>query len=163
FYREVEKINHAIDALYATGAGEEYLARLVQSSENSEAHAAQLQQALVEDLTAMMTNLTERQIQAQAEVSHALGASIGGSNTSSIAGPLEQMTQAMRATTDGNNQAVSGLLESLLTGFMAKLEDTFGSQMRGVHEQMERSAHMMTSVQQALHGLVEDMNRSGEQ
>ena len=37
FYRQVENLNHAIDALYATGAGEEYLSRLVHSSEKSEA------------------------------------------------------------------------------------------------------------------------------
>lgn len=162
-YRQVEKLNHGIDALYATGAGEEYLARLVQSSENSEAHAAQLKQALVEDLTALMTNLTERQIRAQVEVGKTLGTQLGNAITSTLSGPLEQMTRAMQASSEGNSQAVSGMLESLLTGFMAKLEDTFGSQMRGIHDQMDKSAQLMTSVQQALQGLVEDMNRSSEQ
>jgi hypothetical protein len=163
FYRQVEKLNHCIDALYDTGAGEEYLSRLVQSSEKSEAHAAQLKQALVEDLTKLMTNLTERQIQAQAESSRALGAHIGEAITGTLAGPLGEMTEAMRATSKGNSDAVSGMLESVLTGFMAKLEDTFGGQMRGIHEQMDRSMGAMTTVQQSLQQLVEDINRSNEQ
>lgn len=163
FYRLVEKLNHAIDALYSTGAGEEYLSRLVRSSENAEAHAAQLKQALVEDLTTMMTNLVERQIQAQAESSRALGAHIGEAITGTLAGPLEQMTQAMKSTSEGNSQAVNGMLNSALTGFMAQLKDTFGDQMLGIREQIDRSAGVMTNVQQALHKLVDDMNRSNEQ
>lgn len=163
FYRLVEKLCHAIDSLYATGAGEEYLSRLVHASEKSEAHAAQLKQALVEDLTTLMTNLVERQIQAQTESSRALGDQIGDAITGTLSAPLRQMTEAMETSNRGNTQAVTGMLETMLAGFMAKLEDTFGGQMRGIHEQMDRSAGMMTTVQQALERLVEDINRSNEQ
>jgi hypothetical protein len=163
FYRLVEKLTHAIDSLYDTGAGEEYLSRLVDASEKSEAHAAQLKQALVEDLTTLMTNLVDRQIQAQAETSRALGAHIGEAITGTLAEPLKQMTEAMETSSKGNTQAVSGMLETVLTGFMAKLEDTFGGQMRGIHEQMDRSMGAMTTVQQSLQKLVEDINRSNEQ
>ena len=163
FYRLVEKLTHSIDSLYDMGAGEEYLSRLVHASEKSEAHAAQLKQALVEDLTKLMTNLVERQIQAQAETSRALGAHIGEAITGTLAGPLKQMTEAMETSSKGNTQAVSGMLETMLSGFMAKLEDTFGGQMRGIHEQMDRSMGAMTTVQQSLQQLVEDINRSNEQ
>lgn len=163
FYRLVEKLCHAIDSLYATGAGEEYLSRLVHATEKSEAHAAQLKQALVEDLTTLMTNLVERQIQAQAESNRALGAHIGDTITGTLSGPLKQMTEAMEMSSKGNTQAVSGMLETMLTGFMAKLEDTFGGQMRGLHEQMNRSASMMTAAQEALAKLVQDIDRSNEQ
>lgn len=163
FYRQVEKLCHAIDTLYETGAGEEYLSRLVHASEKSEAHAAQLKQALVEDLTKLMTNLVDRQIQAQVDSSKALGAHIGDAITGTLAGPLKQMTEAMESSSKGNTQAVSGMLETMLAGFMAKLEDTFGGQMRGIHEQMDRSMGAMTTVQQALQKLVEDINRSNEQ
>ena len=163
FYRFVDNLNHAIDALYSTGAGEEYLSRLVHSSENSEAHAAQLKQALVEDLTKLMTNLVERQITAQAESNRALGSFIGDALAGSLKEPLDKMTAAMETSSKGNSDAVSGMLESMLTGFMAKLEDTFGGQMRGIHDQMDRSMGAMTTVQQALQKLVEDINRSNEQ
>jgi len=163
FYRLAEKLSHAIDALYETGAGEEYLSRLVHASEKNEAHSAQLKQALVEDLTQLMTNLVDRQIQAQTESSRALGLQIGEAITGTLAGPLQQMTDAMESSSKGNTQAVTGMLESVLTGFMAKLEDTFGGQMKGIHEQMDRSMGAMTTVQQALQKLVDDINRSNEQ
>jgi hypothetical protein len=163
FYRQVEKLCHAIDSLYETGAGEEYLSRLVQASEKNEAHSAQLKQALVEDLTQMMTNLVDRQIQAQAESNRALGAHIGEAITGTLAGPLKQMTEAMETSSKGNTQAVTGMLETMLAGFMGKLEDTFGGQMRGIHDQMDRSVGMMTTVQEALQKLVQDINSSNEQ
>lgn len=163
FYRRVERLCHVVDALYSTGAGEEYLSRLVHASEKSEAHAAQLKQALVEDLTTLMTNLVERQIQAQAESNRALGAHIGDAISETLSDPLKKMTEAMESSSKGNSEAVSGMLESMLTGFMAKLEDTFGGQMRGINEQMERSMGAMTTVQQSLQKLVEDINSSNEQ
>ena len=163
FYRQVESLNHAIDSLYATGAGEEYLSRLVHSSEKSEAHAAQLKQALVEDLTRLMTNLVEKQIDAQARSSIALGQQISQAINTSLAEPIARITQALETTNNGNSEAVSGMLEGLLTGFMAKLEDTFGTQMRGINDQMSRSMGALTTVQQALQNLVTDINRSNEQ
>jgi len=163
FYRLVEQLCHAIDSLYETGAGEEYLSRLVHASEKSEAHAAQLKQALVEDLTRLMTNLVDRQIEAQVESSRALGSQIGEAITGTLAGPLKQMTDAMETSSKGNTQAVTGMLETVLAGFMAKLEDTFGGQMRGMHDQMDRSVGLMTTVQQALQKLVEDINKSNEE
>lgn len=48
---KVEHLCDLIDSLYKSGAGEEYLQRLVESSEKSEVHTAQLKDALVEDLT----------------------------------------------------------------------------------------------------------------
>lgn len=162
FYRLVEKLNHAIDALYSTGAGEEYLQRLVHSSEKSEAHAAQLKQALVEDLTQLMTNLVDRQIQAQVESNQILGAAIGRTITETLSGPMTRMSDAMESTSRGNSESLGTALDTLLTGFMAKLEDTFGGQMKGIHDQMNQSMGAMTTVQHALQKLVEDINNSNE-
>jgi hypothetical protein len=160
-YRRVEQLNHAIDALYNTGAGEEYLARLVHASEKSEAHAAQLKDAMVEDLTRMMTDLVDRQIVAQASATAALGEQIGQTLHTSLAAPLQRMTDAMEQTSRGNGEAVSGLLESMLTGFMAKLEDTFGGQMRGVSEQIEHSLSAISAVQGSMQQLLGDITRTG--
>lgn len=163
FYRLVEQLAHAIDSLYDMGAGEEYLSRLVHASEKSEAHAGQLKQALIEDLAKLLADSDARQIEAQTKNSLALGAHIGEAITGTLAGPLKQMSEAMETSSKGNTQAVSGMLETMLAGFMAKLEDTFGGQMRGIHEQMDRSMGAMTTVQQSLQKLVEDINRSNEQ
>lgn len=161
-YRLVEKLVHSIDALYSTGAGEEYLSRLVHASEKNEAHSAQLKEALVEDLSKLMTNLTERQIQAQSSASQLLGEHIGNSISSSLAEPLQKMTESMNVTSRGNSEAVSGMLETMLAGFMGKLEDTFGGQMRGINEQMSQSMAAMASVQASLKELVQDIGRTNK-
>jgi hypothetical protein len=162
FYAKAESLAQAIDGLYATGAGEEYLARLVSASEKSEAHSAQLKQALVEDLTTLMTNLVERQIEAQVTASQALGAHIGETITGQLASPIQRMTEAMESSSKGNSEAVHGMLESVLAAFMQRLEDTFGGQMRGIQDQMEQSMSSLSTVQQSLQKLVEDINRSNE-
>ena len=77
-----------------------------------------------------------------------------------LEGPLDKMTKAMTETSKGNGDAVSGMLETMLTGFMAKLEDTFGGQIRGIHEQMDKSSGVMSTVQAALVKLVDDINTS---
>ena len=163
FYRLVEKLTHTIDSMYSTGAGEEYLSRLVKSSEQSAASTAQLKDALVEDLRQMMTNLVERQIEAQHASTSSLGNHIGDAISSAIAEPMKRVSEAMEASSRGNGEQVNSMLETLLTGFMAKLEDTFGGQMRGINEQMQRSMDSMTAVQASLQSLLSDIKQTNEQ
>lgn len=162
FYRLVEQLAHGIDSLYAGGAGEEYLARLVKASEQNEAHTAQLKDSLVEDLTKLMTNLVDRQIAAHEGASRALGEQLGDSISSALAEPMRRVGEVMEQTTKGNGEQVNNMLETLLTGFMAKLEDTFGGQMRGINEQMQRSMDSMAAVQSSLQGLLADIKQTNE-
>lgn len=161
-YRLVEQLTHSIDSLYKTGAGEKYLDRLVRASERNEANTAQLKDALVEDLNKMMTNLVDKQIAAHQAATHSLGEHIGQSISTAIAEPIKSMREAMEVTTRGNGEQVNSMLETLLTGFMAKLEDTFGSQMRGINEQMQRSMDSMSSVQASLQSLLSDIKQTNE-
>jgi hypothetical protein len=163
FYRLVEHLTTGIDSLYRTGAGEEYLARLVKSSEQNAASTAQLKDALVEDLHKMMTNLVDRQIAAHEASSLALGKHIGDTISTAIAEPMRRVGDAMEVTARGNGEQVNSMLETLLTGFMAKLEDTFGGQMRGINEQMQRSMDSMAAVQSSLQTLLADIKRTNEQ
>jgi hypothetical protein len=162
-YRLVEKLTHTIDSMYSTGAGEEYLSRLVRSSEQNAASTSQLKDALVEDLRQMMTNLVERQITAQETTTAALGKHIGEAISTAIAEPMKKVSEAMEVTTRGNGEQVNSMLDTLLTGFMAKLEDTFGGQMRGINEQMQRSMESMTAVQSSLQSLLSDIKQTNEQ
>ncbi|PUE40273.1 anti-phage ZorAB system protein ZorA [Limnohabitans sp. Bal53] len=162
FYSMVETLTQIIDSLYATGAGEEYLSRLVKASERNEANTSQLKDALVEDLNKMMTNLVDRQIAAHEAATVALGDRIGQGIATGIAEPMKKFGDAMEANAKGNGQQVEGMLETLLTGFMAKLEDTFGGQMRGINEQMQRSMDVMTSVQTSLQSLLTDIKATNE-
>lgn len=60
-----------------------------------------------------MTNLVDRQIQAHADASKLLGDRIGETISGSLAAPIERMTQAMEQTNHGNNEAVTGMLETM--------------------------------------------------
>lgn len=163
FYRLVEKLTHTIDSMYSTGAGEVYLSRLVRSSEQSAASTAQMKDALVEDFRQIMTNLVERQIEAQQSTTVALGNHIGEAISSAIAEPMKRVSEAMEMTSRGNGDQVNSMLETLLTGFMAKLEDTFGGQMRGINEQMQRSMDSMAAVQASLQTLLADIKQTNQQ
>ena len=158
----VERVCDLIDSLYKSGAGEEYLQRLVESSEKSEVHTAQLKDALVEDLTRLMTNLTERQIQAQINAGQHIGETVGRSIAESIAEPMQRVREVMEKNAIGNTAQVSTMLDTMLTGFINKLEDTFGGQMNGINEQMQRSMAAMGSVQTSLQTLVQDIQKANE-
>lgn len=159
---KVEHLCDLIDSLYKSGVGEEYLQRLVESSEKSEVHTAQLKDALVEDLTRLMTNLTERQIQAQINAGQHIGETVGRSIAESIAEPMQRVREVMENNAAGNTAQVNTMLETMLTGFMAKLEDTFGGQINGINEQMQRSMAAMGSVQASLQALVQDIQKANE-
>ena len=163
FYRLVEKLTHTIDSMYSTGAGEVYLSRLVRSSEQSAASTAQMKDALVEDFRQIMTNLVERQMEAQQSTTVALGNHIGEAISTAIAEPMKRVSEAMEMTSRGNGDQVNSMLETLLTGFMAKLEDTFGGQMRGINEQMQRSMDSMAAVQSSLQTLLADIKLTNQQ
>lgn len=159
---KVEHLCDLIDSLYKSGAGEEYLQRLVESAEKSEVHTAQLKDALVEDLTRLMTNLTDRQIQAQISAGQNIGEAVGRSIAESIAEPMQRVREVMENNAAGNTEQVNTMLETMLTGFMAKLEDTFGGQINGINEQMQRSMAAMGSVQTSLQALVQDIQKANE-
>lgn len=162
FYGKVEQLHQSIDTLYQTGAGEEYLARLTQSAEKSEVHAAQLKEALVEDLKTMMTNLVDRQIEAQEQSTQALGNQLGKAILEGLQKPIQDIGEAVKRVSGEQGSAVHGLLESVLTAFMSKLEDTFGGQMRGINESMERSMNAMANVQVSLQKLLDSIEQSTE-
>lgn len=77
FYKQLESLNQTIDGMYAAGAGEEYLARLLCSSERLDAQAASMKQELVTELARLLNGLADRQIQANALNTQALGRYFG--------------------------------------------------------------------------------------
>lgn len=62
-YRRVEELCFLIDSLYESGAGEEYLARLVKASEESTSQAKIIKDALVGELKEILREVTQQQIQ----------------------------------------------------------------------------------------------------
>lgn len=60
-YKYLEKFTAALDSLYDSGVGEEYLASLVKSSNESATRARHLKESPVTDLRDMLLHLAESQ------------------------------------------------------------------------------------------------------
>lgn len=146
-YQLVEELNKSLDSLYAAGVGEDYLARLVKATESSATHAASLKDALIRDLEELMNRQTT---------------SISSSISGALEKPLGDIGKAVNNFSTGQGEAVSNLLENLIAGFMEKMDQTFGSQIQGINEAIQRSSDSMATVQASLTKLVSDISSAGE-
>jgi hypothetical protein len=134
-YRLVEELNREIDSLYASGAGEAYLARLVRAS--------------------------ERQAIAHHEQNRELSAQIAAAVKSALAEPMTQLSAAVRAAANDRQEAVGGLLENVLTGFMAKFDRSFGQQIQGINLSLRNSSETVGKVQDAMTRSIGDISHAG--
>ncbi|TLY57173.1 MAG: hypothetical protein E6K52_14955, partial [Gammaproteobacteria bacterium] len=118
-------LSAALDGLFRTGVGEEYLSSLVKASEDTTTQVRQLKEAMVEDLWSLLTNLSERQIQAIQQLSSDLGRNI----RESLQVPLADIVQTVREASQQRNEAFGSVLERLMTSFLAQMRETVGSQL----------------------------------
>lgn len=142
-YKEVDELNELLDGLFVSGVGEDYLARLVKASESSATSAA----ALKDDLIRALNDQSVK---------------IGDSITGALKGPMESIGNAVQKVSGDQGQAVSSLLENLMTAFMAKIDETFGSQIQGINDSIIKSTESMSVVQNAMTKLIEDISKAGQ-
>lgn len=161
-YKLVKELHNTIDSLFATGAGEEYLARLVLASEKNSTHTAALKDALIEDLKTLMNDVADKHIAAQANQSAALAGQISDAIKNSLEEPFKELGGIVRTASGNQGDQVSGLLENLLTAFMAKIDDTFGQQLSGINAAIQKSSDSMTLVQEAMSRLIGDIANAGQ-
>lgn len=172
-YKHLETLTENIDGLFDSGVGEEYLAELVKSSNESSIQTRQLKDSLVTDLREMLQNLVDTQVRESLKLADSLSASyrdsgqvlaeqIGGAIESSLKAPLEQIAGAVQSASGEQSGQVQNLLTDVLTAFMSKLESTFGQQFNGLHQMLGQSVTAMQSMQQGFNTLVEDMRLAGE-
>lgn len=172
-YEALEGLTEAIDSLFDAGVGEEYLASLVKSSEESARQARQLKDGLVSDLREMLQNLVDSQVRENMKLAETLGSvyrqsgsdiasSISGSIEQSFREPLQQIAQSVQSASSDQSGQVQGLLQDVLTAFMNKLDASFGQQFSGMHEMMGQSVTAMQQMQGAFQALVNDMRAASE-
>lgn len=161
-HRNLDAMVQAVDALYDAGAGEEYLSRLVKSSEESATQTRQLKDSLIDDLKHLLTELTERQVQATHQATASMAAQIGDSIATSLQAPLDKIAGVVEVASGRQGDAVHGLLENLMTAFMAKLDETLGDQMKGLSAMMVESAASMREMQAGFQRLVTDLSQAGD-
>ncbi len=149
-YKQVEQLAQAIDALYEAGAGEEYLARLVKAAEESATHAAQLKQSLVGELHQILVDLTDKQIQVQQE------------SVQTALTQLERIALAVESGTQRQDSAVQAMVKELLETFINEMKGTFGGQMHGLGDMMNKSVEAMREMQGEFGRLVGDLRLAGQ-
>jgi hypothetical protein len=156
-YGRHERMTQAIDALYDAGAGEEYLSQLVQYTEENSAQTRHLKYSLVSDLKHLLTELTERQITATQMAGKYMANEISQSISQSLETPLSQIAGVVHQASSEQGTAVQGMLQDLLSAFMAKIDETFGDQMKGLNAMMEASARALSETQSGLTSLVSQL------
>lgn len=160
-YGKVARLAHTVDEAYVAGAGEEYLARLVSSSEESASQTRMLKDALVADLKEILTDLAERQIDATNRRSGELGAAIAGALTDALKTPLDQIAGAVGQVSQDQSSAVTRLLTDVLASFSERLENMFGSQLSGIGDMQQRTVEAMQTAVGRLQELTANVEAAG--
>jgi hypothetical protein len=162
-YRGVEKLNQAIDSQLQAGAGEEYLSRLVQASEESAAQTKILKDALVSDLKQVLTELTERQIAAMQTGYVKVGEALGNKIAETMEPALAAMKESHRQLGQDQSSTVATLLTDVMAGFSQQLRDVFGDQVSGINRLQQQTISALQSAVAQLEHMAADIRDSGAQ
>ncbi|MFX9108537.1 anti-phage ZorAB system protein ZorA, partial [Acinetobacter baumannii] len=173
-YAQLEDLTTLLDRLFdSDDTGEEYLAKLLKSSQANETNARQLKDSLVNELKVMMTNLVDENKKNQiafasqltdsyAKTSKDMADQIGQSISDNLQAPLEKIASSVQQVSGDQSSAVQELMTDVLTAFMTKLESTFGTQMAGMSEMMIQSVSAMKEMQLGFTQLITDMKLNSE-
>lgn len=160
-YTELERLCSLIDSLFDTGAGEEYLQRLVEASETSATQAMQMKESLVTDLKQVLSEISQQQIATMTTTSQQLGHSITTSLTEGLADPLTRISHAVQQVGSSQGEAVNKLLTDVLGNFTEQMHSMFGSQMRGMSDMLVQTANTIQGASQRFEQLAGQIQQAG--
>ena len=181
-YRRTEEIALAIDGHFDSGAGEEYLARLVKASEESASQSKILKDALVKELGELLRELTSaqiassneqqsrlaehlaetsrKQVEAVRQGNQALGVAIADSIQKGLQGPLQDIANTVKAASGDQSATAARMLQDVMTSFSQRLTDLFGGQMSGLSDLNRQTAQSIQDVVGTLQALVANIEES---
>lgn len=182
--QQVEEFCNLLDSLFDSGAGEEYLSRLVKASESSATQAAQLKDALITDLKSLLEEMTRQQSEAiaasfqqitqqqvaaiaegtrtQAQTTEQSGDRIANAISEALSDPIQKIAAAVQGTSDTNSQVVTRALNEALVAFSQKLEDMFGSQMSNMNQLLIQTTASMQATVSRFDQLAANINDAGK-
>ena len=169
-YKYLEKFTAALDSLYDSGVGEEYLASLVKSSDESATQARHLKESLVTDLRDMLLQLAESQKVENERLAATLSTTyresgqqfaeqVSGAIENSLKSPLDKIAGAVQTASGDQSGMVQNMLQDVLTAFMAKLDTTFGQQFTNLNEMMGQTVGAIQTMQSGFSALLQDMRQ----
>ena len=144
-YRQVEKLCQMIDSLFSTGAGEEYLLRLVQSSETSADQMLQIKDALVSDLRKVLSEVAVKQVRASDQQTQKMLQHFTKIFVNSLRKPMDRISQAVSLIGADQGEAVHQLLTNVLADFSTQMQDVFGNQMQDMSDMLLQSTQTLQS------------------
>lgn len=155
-YGRTEAIAHAIDARFDTGAGEDYLSRLVQASQEAAVQGRSLKDALVKELAEHMHAQTERQISG-------LATAIAGSIEKGLQGPLQQIAAAVQAASGGQGAQLTAQMGEVMGRFGDRLDAVLSDQAVTLHAHQQQAGESVQATLAAMRELMEGMAANGRQ
>lgn len=169
-YKYLEKFTAALDSLYDSGVGEEYLASLVKSSNESATQARHLKESLVTDLRDMLLHLAESQKVESERLATTLSTTyresgqqfaeqVSGAIENSLKSPLDKIAGAVQTASGDQSGMVQNMLQDVLTAFMAKLDTTFGQQFTNLNNMMGQTVGTIQTMQTGFATLLQDMRQ----
>lgn len=161
-YKQVEDLCQIIDSLFNAGAGEEYLARLVQAAETSATQALQIKDALVTELRQILTEVTTQQVEASARHSLEMSTTITRSFTDNMSEPMARISRAVEHVGASQGDAINSLLTDVLANFSSRLESLFGGQLTGISELLTKTAVLIESSTGRFDSVANNLQSAGE-
>lgn len=149
-YRQVEDIRQLIDGMFSVGAGEEYLERLVTSSEDSRVQAGQLKNELFLQLRETLCEVSDRQIAASDRQSKQISIDLGNLIRDSLGGPIADIAQAARLAGANQGEAVNHVINEVLVNFATQMQGMFGGQMQAMNDMFRQTTDAMQGTTRQL-------------
>ena len=160
-YGKVEELCFLIDSLYESGAGEEYLQRLVKSSESSASQASIIKDALVGELKEILHEVTQRQIQSTLSSQQQLGDQFRDSIQAGISQPLQKIAAGFDDQRESNGRDLSSALNDVFVGFTQRLQDLFGGQTAGIYELQQQTVEALQATVKQFQQMATNIDSTG--
>lgn len=156
---KVEKLVQLLDGLFESGAGEEYLARLVKATE---ATATQNSSLLKGDLKQILTEISEAQIVASQAASIALGDRITASIEEGLQVPLNEIAASLKSANNDQSAALEAMLTSMLDNFTQQMQKLFGGQADDMGSLQQQTIAALQSTVARLEDMASNVGAAGQ-
>lgn len=152
---KVEQLVQLLDGLFESGAGEEYLARLVRASESSSGQSLQK-----DELEQLLTGLSDRQIAAMQAGSVALGDRIVASIKAGVAGPLAEIAATLRRDDQGG--ALQAQLAGMFENFTSQMQTLFAAQADDMSGLQRQTIAALQATVASMEAMTREADESGQ-
>ena len=160
-YGKVEDLCFLIDSFYESGAGEEYLERLVKSSEDSASQAKIIKDALVDELRQILREVSQQQIQSALTSQQQLGDQFKESIQAGISQPLQKIADGFNDQREHTGRDLSTALNDVFSAFTQRLQDLFGGQTTGIYDLQQKTVEALQATVKQFQQMATSIDATG--